>query len=171
MKLLLKYFSNFFVIFFFLCYFVMVGFPLHEACNKGDLEKVKNLVKKKWDVNGLDERNWTPLHWAANERYLEICKYLLSKGANPSLATNNKATSIHYIARIRDDPLLVSMLKIFVEKGADINCRNTFEDTPLHEAALRGSTVCINFFLDKGADINCQNTYVTFFFFFFFFFF
>ena len=57
-------------------------------------------------------------------------------------------------------PLLLSVLKMAVEKGADVNAANYQGNTPLHEAALRGSFVCASFLLSNNAKIDVVNTYV-----------
>lgn len=138
----------------------MPNFLLHEACQNGQKDKVKSLIRKKWDVNDFDDKHWTPLHCAANARQLEICKYLLSKSANPSLTTSNNATALHYLARMRDHSLLLPVLKAITDKGADVNHPNTHANTPLHEASLRGSLTCMQFLVNNGAKIDVQNRFV-----------
>lgn len=65
---------------------------LFYATEKGNIGKVLNLVKMREnsfyvDVNtkGLDD--WTSLHVACNEKYLEIIEILLQYGANPNAKT------------------------------------------------------------------------------------
>lgn len=135
----------------------MPTYLLHEACQNGERDKVKALIKKKWEVNSFDDKHWTPLHCAANARQLEICKYLLTKSANPSLATSNNATALHYLSRMRDHGMLLPILKMMVEKGADVNHPNTYGNTPLHEASLRGSIKCMEFLLSQKARLDVQN--------------
>ena len=42
------------------------------------------------DKNPLCDHKYTPLHWAAMNGYLEICKYIVSKVENKNLAINSK---------------------------------------------------------------------------------
>ena len=135
-------------------------YPLHKACQDGDLSRVKSLLKRRQqDINEFDSKHWTPLHCAASARQLDICKYLLSRGANPSLTTSNNATALHYIARMKEHALLPTILKALVDKGADVNHPNTYTTTPLHEAALRGSVTCMQFLLTNNAKIDAQNKF------------
>jgi len=53
---------------------------LHRACEAGDVEKVKQLLKKKASVNLKDKNNWTPLHCAASAKSLEIVRLLIKAG-------------------------------------------------------------------------------------------
>ena len=53
---------------------------LIKACEDGNLEEVKSIIKKGVDIN-LECDNWTPLTKASGEGYLDIVKYLLKNGA------------------------------------------------------------------------------------------
>jgi len=44
-----------------------------------------------------------------------------------------------------------------VEQGADVNCLDLGENTPLHWAAMRGHVEICKFLLDSGADRNVRN--------------
>ena len=56
---------------------------LHIAADKGDLNRVKELVESGSDVNAFDEDlSLTPLHYAAKSGHVEVVRYLLSVGSN-----------------------------------------------------------------------------------------
>ncbi len=56
--------------------------PLHLAAEKGDLNRVKNIVEKNPEsLNLKDERGWSPLHLAGKKGHLEIAKFLIERGA------------------------------------------------------------------------------------------
>ncbi|MEW5894822.1 MAG: ankyrin repeat domain-containing protein [Candidatus Omnitrophota bacterium] len=54
---------------------------LHYACRGGDLRAVRLLVEAGADINVLGDMDQTPLHCAAAYRFLDIVKFLISKGA------------------------------------------------------------------------------------------
>ena len=55
-------------------------------------------------------------------------------------------------ACIRNNTKVVKML---VEKGADMNVRDNEENlTPLHLVSSNGNIELVKFFLDKGVDVN-----------------
>ncbi|CAD5224879.1 unnamed protein product [Bursaphelenchus okinawaensis] len=54
---------------------------LHEAARDGELEKVKQLLQCKYDVNAKDYGGWTPLSEAVNHGHLDISRVLLQHGA------------------------------------------------------------------------------------------
>ena len=135
------------------------SYPLHLACEEGDIEKVKALLKKKYEISGYDDRHWTPLHCAANNRQLLICKHLLKLGASATAVTSNNATPLHYLARLIDHAELLTCLKLLIEKGADVNHLTYQQISPLHEASSRGSVVAASFLLDNGARIDQVNSF------------
>jgi ankyrin repeat protein len=57
-------------------------YPLHNACEIKDFEKVKALIYNGMDVNGSDEDGSTPLHEAAYSASEEIVTFLLAQKAN-----------------------------------------------------------------------------------------
>ena len=137
-------------------------FPLHSACEEGDFEKVKELIKKKCDINEYDQKHWAPLHCAASNRNILIFKYLLKLGANPSAVTSNNATALHYIARMKEHAELLNCLRLLIEKGADVNHLTWQRISPLHEACSRASLMCASFLIDCGARIDEINSFFIF---------
>lgn len=53
--------------------------PLHDAAAKGDLQKVRALVEKGYEVNSGDSHGQTPLHRAIDEGNFECALYLLKE--------------------------------------------------------------------------------------------
>jgi ankyrin repeat protein len=56
-------------------------------CLAGQEDVVKLLVKQGASVNMQSQNGFTPLYMAAQENHDNVVKFLLSKGANQSLAT------------------------------------------------------------------------------------
>ncbi|EIE22430.1 ankyrin [Coccomyxa subellipsoidea C-169] len=69
------------------------GAPLHFATTYKQLDMVHHLLNNGAEINQRDEKGFTPLHRAAYlshyDGYLEIYEYLLSRGADPSIRTEN----------------------------------------------------------------------------------
>ncbi|KAI8476564.1 MAG: acyl transferase/acyl hydrolase/lysophospholipase [Monoraphidium minutum] len=69
------------------------GAPLHFAVTYRQLDMAHHLLNSGAAVNQRDGQGWTPLHRAAHlahlDGYLEIFEYLLSRGADPSLLTDD----------------------------------------------------------------------------------
>lgn len=69
------------------------GAPVHFATTYKQLDMLHHLLNNGAEVNQRDEKGYTPLHRAAYlahyDGYLEIYEYLLSRGADPSLKTED----------------------------------------------------------------------------------
>ncbi|PVF96836.1 ankyrin, partial [Serendipita vermifera] len=71
------------------------------ACQRGDLNIVKNLIESdQASVNERDPQNISPLHWAAINAHLHICRYLLEQGAEVDVIGGElAATPLQWAAR------------------------------------------------------------------------
>ena len=61
-----------------------------------------------------------------------------------------------YIAALQNN---TESLKNLIEKGADVNAKNKYEQTTLHYAAREGHTEIVEFLIEKGADVNAKDKY------------
>merc|ERR1712045_336997 len=59
---------------------IMSGYDFRDACEAGDLDKVKGLIKS-IDVNETDEYGYTGLHLAAEHGHLKVVEELMAGGA------------------------------------------------------------------------------------------
>merc|ERR1711953_1345079 len=58
----------------------MSGYDFRDACEAGDLDKVKGLIKSV-DINETDEYGYTGLHLAAEHGHLKVVEELMAGGA------------------------------------------------------------------------------------------
>eukprot|EP00873_Tetraselmis_striata_P035122 jgi/Tetstr1/455386/TSEL_042218.t1 len=75
------------------------GAPIHFAVTYRQLDMVHHLLNMGAEINQRDDRGWTPLHRAAHlaqyPGYLEIYEYLLSRGADPSILSDDYDTYLN----------------------------------------------------------------------------
>lgn len=72
-----------------------------HAARYGDLERVRKLLLQGTCVNVTDNAGYTALHYAVRGGHLNICKFLLSNGADINAITRSgKSTSLHRAAFI-----------------------------------------------------------------------
>ena len=115
----------------------------------GDLAKVRLLVERGADVNVRSKMGRTPLSQAATHNgNIEAVRLLLEKGA--------MADGVALLAAAAGDD--AEIIRLLVDKGADVNARERDGATPLLYAAGSRNMVAVRFLIAKGADVNAANT-------------
>jgi ankyrin repeat protein len=95
----------------------------------------------------------TPLVLASRNGQTTAAKKLLDHGANiHALCTQTQQSSLH-MAVMGDH---MSTVKLLVERGASVECRDADGDTPLISGSRNGSK-SIEILLEAGADVNAFN--------------
>lgn len=112
----------------------------------------------------------TPLYRAVRAVDLASVRLLVEAGANPSQALEDGSTPLMAAAGLgaprggdeevteagdRNDP--VDVMKVLVEKGADVNAANDIGMTAAHYAVQRGSERLIEYLAAQGAKFDVKN--------------
>ncbi|XP_046643226.1 serine/threonine-protein phosphatase 6 regulatory ankyrin repeat subunit A-like [Daphnia pulicaria] len=107
----------------------------------------------KFDINGVDNRGWTPLHLAIlGSNAVKNARHLIGKGADPNIADKNGVTLLHLATIFAETTELID---IFLETGqCNINGVDNDGRTPLYWAIERYAPVTINVrrLIKMGAD-------------------
>jgi ankyrin repeat protein len=128
---------------------VLAG-EIHDAATKGDLTKVKALLKKDARLlNAGDDNKKQPIHWASQHGHLEIVKFLLGRGAAVNCKNVIDETPLHYASALNHKEIA----KLLLAKGAAVNAKTTNGDTPLNYALNRNNNEIIGILVDNGADV------------------
>lgn len=127
-----------------------------QACEKGEVEKVRHLIKEGVKVNAKDEQGWTALLSAAESGQKEIVELLISSGADPLLADKTCGCVPMRLAAGRG---YMDIAKILIDHYPNVDVMEYDGDTALVWAASYGHEELVRFLLDKGADINKGNTF------------
>lgn len=75
-------------------------YALHCAARRGDMEALKLLTSRGYDVNVIDEDGYTPLMLAAREGHASLCQHLITCGARCDMKTADGETAL-LLARLR----------------------------------------------------------------------
>ncbi|KAM7210934.1 Ankyrin repeat-containing domain protein [Rhypophila decipiens] len=108
---------------------------LFKAAAKGDLARVKEFVATGGDVNSQTTDGLTPLHLAASKGYLEVCRYLLDRGACiDAQGRKSKKTALHMAVSNNDAELAHLLIS---KHGASTSIRDRLGQTAVGLAENR----------------------------------
>lgn len=132
-----------------------------EAAALGDATRLGMMLSGRAERTGdegaavemFSSDGWTPLHLAGFFGHQEAAEVLLDGGASLDVLSKNSTanTPLHAALAGRVNPDLVRLL---VDRGADVHARGAHGLTPLHLAASRGAEALVMLLLVHGADAN-----------------
>jgi ankyrin repeat protein len=118
------------------------------------------------DVSWVDMTGQTPFLRAALSGDTMTMRYLLDHGADPNISTLGGTTPLMTAAGVNwtvaqtytvSKEALLEAVKICLEKGADINAKNSMGLTPVMGAANRGSDDIIKYLVEQGAKLDVKD--------------
>jgi ankyrin repeat protein len=143
---------------------------LYMAAANGDLDDVKRHIAFGEDVNALgkNELGWTctPLNAALNELHapnfwtnadsqrFNVALYLINHGADLNYSSKNNL-SIYPLSILMDYG--ISIVKLAVDKGANVQLVDSQGTTFMDEDAMHGDTSIANYLLSLGLRINTNS--------------
>ena len=122
-----------------------------EATATGRTERVRDMLKKDpslihaWSADG-----WTALHLNFNN--LEMANLLLDAGADLNLNSHNKLNATPLQGAAANN--YIELAKLYLSRGANVNCRSGDGINPLGEAAANGFLDFAKLLIESGADVN-----------------
>ncbi|KAI9836775.1 MAG: hypothetical protein M1819_000940 [Sarea resinae] len=133
--------------------------PLQWAAMQDHYSAIEILVQHGADPMVCTESGETLLHMVFYSKYCRanICKRLMDElGISPHTAASNGDLPLHMAsAHYREDSV-----KLFLERGSDVNAANNAGQTPLHLAVsvpYPGNPSLIKLLLQHGADANARD--------------
>jgi ankyrin repeat protein len=135
------------------------GGEIDEAAKRGDLEKVKALLKANPALAlSKDDTDWKPLHLAAQKGFKDITKLLLDHKAEVNGRSKRADTPLHWAAGNGHKEIV----ELLLANKADVNAQDNGGWTPLHMAARSGCKEIVQILLVKKAQVNLKdNTGIT----------
>jgi len=124
----------------------------YQAIRNNDLPALRELVKNS-NVNLKDQRDSTPLMYAAAYGSLDALKLLLDAGAEVNAKNTFDVTALLWCARD------LAKVRLLVDKGANVNAQSKQGRTPLLVAAAHdGNSQTVKLLIEKGADISARDS-------------
>ena len=129
--------------------------PLHEACIRGNLSIVKELLKHGADANVMRGKGMSPLQTACRGGYVAVAKAILDYNHDRAQefieAHVQGSTAMHFAAKSGD----VDMVKVLLGYRANPSEQNYAKVAPIHIAAEHGYTDIASVLL--GCDDSCKD--------------
>src|SRR5579863_5081649 len=123
----------------------------YQAIRNDDLSTLRGLVNA-LTVNSRDQRESTPLMYAAAYGSVDAMKILIGAGADVNANNSFGATALMWCA---NDMLKVRLL---IDKGANVNARSKQGRTPLMIASAGdGNSDVVKLLIYKGADLSVKD--------------
>jgi ankyrin repeat protein len=145
--------------------------------DKGDYEGSLgiSLLERGVNMNGRDNEDRTPLHFACYHGQIDVAEALLDCGAQANAADIQGHTPLHQVllgignygykssgmsqlSLERHPDRVLCLAPLLLEHGADINAQNKDRETPLHLASRLWLRYMARFLLKHGADVNVKNS-------------
>jgi hypothetical protein len=122
---------------------------LYTAAYNGDVNTVRDEVKRGSDLNAQNEEGWTPLHACCDQGHLEVVKLLVENKVNLNVL-NNAGASPLYLAVAQGRKRIA---KLLINEGADVNLAKKGGWTPLHAACFNEFEGLTHLLVTKGASL------------------
>ncbi|KAK6632150.1 hypothetical protein RUM44_007180 [Polyplax serrata] len=106
-----------------------------SAASNNDLSRAEFLINKSNNVDIEDKAGYTALHYSSRNGHLEMCKLLISKGANVNALTRSgRVTALHRCASRGH----LEVFNLLVNSGAKFDLQDSDGKTVLHRAVEGG---------------------------------
>jgi ankyrin repeat protein len=128
---------------------------LFEASAAGKFDVVAHLVYTHPEaVNFYAEDGFTPLGLACYFGQYEIARYLVLKGADVNLPSNNGFRVYPLHSAVAGD--YTNIARMLIENNAQVNVKQQAGATALHSAAQNGNIDLLILLLEHGADVSIR---------------
>jgi ankyrin repeat protein len=120
----------------------------------GHKDVVEELLRNNADIEEVNNKNMTALHWAAVAGFEELVKLLLERGAKATAGDDEWMTPLHYASQEGHEAVAVLLLN----NKATIEMKNDDGMTALHLAAIRGREKVAQLLLKENAYIESRSS-------------
>ena len=127
--------------------------PLTCAAYNGDIDIAKTLIRYGANLDASAPEYSTPLRTAIDFKHTELCKFLISCGANVNLEDGDSGnTPLHSAIQTNNEEIS----KLLILNGADVNAiLTTNQISPLYVAIFDAQNLNIcRMLISAGADVR-----------------
>ena len=127
-----------------------------QACLKGDLNTLNNLLRRKEEIDVKQLDKYPLLKITVRKGHLDIARLLIGVGVNVNQTQPNSVGPLHVACRLGNLPIA----ELLLENGADIDaiveCLS-WKWAPLNIAVLMKKTSITKLLLKNGCKTNVRN--------------
>ena len=133
---------------------------LHLAVESDDVTVARTLIDNGADVEADIDGN-APLNLALIVKSYAVARCLIYSGANVNRrSAKDNFTPLHQVA----DDCQPRLVRLLLERGAEVNAVAAYNETPLHIAAKNfflseAAQWCCKILIDGGADLEAKNDF------------
>lgn len=135
---------------------------IHTAALTCNLERVRELLKENPDlVYSRDSSGWTALQAASMYHCIAVMELLLAYKADVDAREENSdgMTALHLAGYLGSGSAdYTDVATILIAHGANMNARDSYGYTPLHQAAIHNHAKVAELLISHGADVNATDT-------------
>lgn len=126
------------------------------AAQRGDLELIREFITSgKASATDRDAQNITPLHWAAINAHVAVCKYLLDQGAEVDAQGGDLvATPMQWAARNG----YLYVIQLLVAHGADPTITDSQGYNSLHLVTHSSSIMPLLYLLHQPINVDSRDS-------------
>jgi|GEM_PF-1526552 len=127
---------------------------LIKAAEEGKIKRIERLLKVGADPNA--KRLGQPaIHWASSDNQLEAIKLLVKNGADIEARDNGGMSA--FMHAVNYNPVNADIVKYFIGAGADINTKDSMNQTSLIRLiADSNNDKKLEYLLDAHVDVNAK---------------
>lgn len=139
-----------------------LGIEFLDAVKNKDIEKVKDFIKQRIDINFQDLQKETALMIAINSGYFKIAKILIEAHANVNLVDEYGHTALllaiseltRRIVQEKKIDEISQIIKSLIDLGANVNAIDRHGDSPLLLAAIYNQVEVVNCLIKAHVNVN-----------------
>eukprot|EP00899_Mesostigma_viride_P001740 jgi/Mesvir1/11567/Mv06709-RA.1 len=128
-------------------FFAVLRSKVQEVLSKGDVERVRQILRLGVYISGTDYDGRTALHLAASAGNEDVVRALLEEGVALNVKDRWGTTALHDAAMAHE-----GVARLLHASGAVLECQGL--PGVLMDAAARADVPLLRRFLDSGVDVN-----------------
>ena len=101
-------------------------------CNQASIEEIRSRIGQVSDIDEVDFKGWSGLHWALVRELPDVIKLMLDSGADPNLPTGAGHLPLNIAIRSGQ----IDATQMLLEAGADVDREDSEGNTPRSLAAM-----------------------------------